>query len=199
MEPMYLKEIEAATRENPLLEGVRRRPLVPQIYHLLAFKPDATRHLARFTQEVLRGPSPLSPGLRELIAAFTSRKNRCRFWTGSHAAVAAELLGDAGLVDKALEDHRASPLGKAEKALLDFAERVTAAPADVRREDVEALRRAGWSEEAIYDAITVCALFNFYNRWCDAAGVHDLPAKAYQMAARETARRGYTFGDSEAR
>jgi alkylhydroperoxidase family enzyme len=52
---------------------------VPQIWHLFAYKPDATRHLADFTQAVMRGPSPLPPGLRELIAAFTSSRNRCRF------------------------------------------------------------------------------------------------------------------------
>jgi alkylhydroperoxidase family enzyme len=52
---------------------------VPQIMHLFAFKPDRTDHLARFSEAVMRGPSPLSAGLRELIAAFTSRGNECRF------------------------------------------------------------------------------------------------------------------------
>src|SRR5690606_41296396 len=51
---------------------------VPQIRYLLAFKPAWTDHLSRFTHAVLRGPSPLSPGLRELIAAFTSRRNEDR-------------------------------------------------------------------------------------------------------------------------
>ena len=51
----------------------------PQIWHLFAYLPDATRHLARFTQEILRGPAPLSPGLRELIAAYTSKLNHCPF------------------------------------------------------------------------------------------------------------------------
>lgn len=50
-----------------------------QIWHLFAFKPEATRHLERFTQAVMRGPSPLSAGLRELIAAYTSKLNDCEF------------------------------------------------------------------------------------------------------------------------
>jgi alkylhydroperoxidase family enzyme len=81
MEPMYLSEIEAATQDTPALKRVRaeRGGLVPQIFSLFAFKPQATRHLMRFTQEVMRGPSPLSAGQRELIAAFTSGKNRCPF------------------------------------------------------------------------------------------------------------------------
>ncbi len=52
---------------------------VPQIMHLFAYKRERTAHLARFTQEVMRGPSPLSPGQRELIAAFTSHRNSCPF------------------------------------------------------------------------------------------------------------------------
>jgi alkylhydroperoxidase family enzyme len=52
---------------------------VPQIMHLFAFKPGATDHLSSFTQAVMRGPSPLPPGFRELIAAFTSRLNDCLF------------------------------------------------------------------------------------------------------------------------
>jgi alkylhydroperoxidase family enzyme len=52
---------------------------VPQILHLFAFKPDRTDHLSRFTEGVMRGPSPLPPGLRELIAAFTSVHNQCLF------------------------------------------------------------------------------------------------------------------------
>ena len=51
----------------------------PQIWHLFAYLPSATTHLARFTQEILRGPAPLSPGMRELIAAYTSQRNHCPF------------------------------------------------------------------------------------------------------------------------
>jgi len=53
------------------------------------------------------------------------------------------------------------------------------------------LTTAGWSEEAIYDAITVCALFKFYNAWIDATGVHDLPAFGYEMSGKRLATEGY--------
>jgi hypothetical protein len=53
------------------------------------------------------------------------------------------------------------------------------------------VKAAGWSEEAIYDAITVCALFNFYNKWIDATGVSDMPAMAYEMSGQRLATRGY--------
>ena len=62
----------------------------------------------------------------------------------------------------------------------------------IRRSDVEELTRAGWPDEAIYHAVTVCALFNFYNRWCDACGVQDMPALGYEMSGKRLATQGYT-------
>jgi alkylhydroperoxidase family enzyme len=83
MEPMYLREVEAheATgSRGATIEALRAAGApVPQIMHLFAFKPERTDHLSRFTQDVMRGPSPLSPGQRELIAAFTSKRNECPF------------------------------------------------------------------------------------------------------------------------
>ena len=83
MEPMYLKDVEEKPADGAFAEMVERMKVVgapiPQIWHLFAFKPDVTQHLAEFTQGVMRGPSPLSPGMRELIAAFTSRRNDCPF------------------------------------------------------------------------------------------------------------------------
>lgn len=83
MKPMFLPGVEHNPQPGPyrvMIEQMRHMGAeYPQIWHLFAFLPGATEHLARFTQEVLRGPSPLSPGLRELIAAYTSRRNDCEF------------------------------------------------------------------------------------------------------------------------
>jgi alkylhydroperoxidase family enzyme len=57
--------------------------------------------------------------------------------------------------------------------------------------DLDALRAAGWTDEAIYFAITVCALFNFYNRWIDATGVHALSDEAHRHGAKRMAVQGY--------
>ena len=61
----------------------------------------------------------------------------------------------------------------------------------IKQEDVDSAKRAGWTDEAIYDAINVCALFNFYNRWIDATGVHDMPASAYEVSGRRLKENGY--------
>lgn len=57
--------------------------------------------------------------------------------------------------------------------------------------DIDVVRAAGWTEEAIYFAITVCALFNFYNRWIDATGVHALSDEAHRQGAKRSAAHGY--------
>ena len=83
MRPMFLKDVECAPPRGHYataiggLEAVGQP--VPQIMRLFAFKPEHTRFLAQYSQGVMRGPSPLSAGLRELIAAYTSQLNHCPF------------------------------------------------------------------------------------------------------------------------
>lgn len=79
---MYLRETQEKTDNayRRAIEELRAGGIeVPGILHLFAFKPGLAVHLERLTQAVMRGPSPLSPGWRELIAAFTSRLNHCPF------------------------------------------------------------------------------------------------------------------------
>ena len=90
-----------------------------------------------------------------------------------------------------LEDHRTAPIDDQHKALFAFIEKMNAQSNAIRREDIDRLKASGWTEEAIYDAITVCALFKFYNAWIDATGVHDLPAGAYAMSGKRLATEGY--------
>jgi hypothetical protein len=80
---MFLKSVESHDAPEPfasVFSGMRSAGIpIPQILHLFAFKPDRTDHLSKFTQGVMRGPSPLLPGQRELIAALTSKLNQCLF------------------------------------------------------------------------------------------------------------------------
>ena len=99
------------------------------------------------------------------------------------------MLGDRPLVDAVLADYRTAPIDDRDKALFAFIEKMNEQSNLVRRDDLDRLKAAGWSEEAIYDAITVCALFRFYNAWIDATGVHDLPA--YELSGKRMAAEGY--------
>jgi alkylhydroperoxidase family enzyme len=94
-------------------------------------------------------------------------------------------------VDAVLKDHRSASLSEKDKALFDLIEKVNRESTRIRREDLDRARAAGWTDEALYDAITVCALFNFYNLWIDATGVHDMPSFAYEASGRRLATEGY--------
>lgn len=83
MEPMFLPDVERHPEKSPWLAAIQSMSSAgkeyPQIWHLFGFLPAATEHLANFTQAIMRGPAPLSPGFRELIAAYTSYRNDCPF------------------------------------------------------------------------------------------------------------------------
>ena len=90
-----------------------------------------------------------------------------------------------------LDDYRTAPIGDAEKALFAFLEKMNRESTAIGTSDVDAVKAAGWTDEALYDAITVCALFNFYNKWIDATGVSDMPAAAYAASGERLATAGY--------
>jgi uncharacterized peroxidase-related enzyme len=106
-------------------------------------------------------------------------------------------LGDAEKVRAVLKDYSTAPISDSEKALFKFVTKVNRTSNQISRDDIEEAHRAGWSDEALYDAITVCAIFNFYNRWIDATGVQDMPAFGYEMSGRRMASQGYIHEDKK--
>jgi uncharacterized peroxidase-related enzyme len=194
-EPIYLPDVENNPQPSRYLDLIRTSQSTGRetwnIWYLFAFKPEMTSHLARFTQEAMREPSPLSPGLRELIAAYTSYINECEFCTKAHVAVAAELLGSEDLVWTALRNLDGSSLKEEEKALLRFAGKVTSNLPSITEEDSKTLRALGWRDESIFYTITVSALFNFYNRWITASGVHAVSDEGHRLHGKVLAHKGY--------
>jgi alkylhydroperoxidase family enzyme len=84
-----------------------------------------------------------------------------------------------------------SPLDERHKALFRFVDKVNHDSPQMQPADLDTVRAAGWSDEAIYFAITVCALFNFYNRWIDATGVHAMSEEAHREGGKRMATQGY--------
>ncbi|MDA1191384.1 MAG: peroxidase-related enzyme [Candidatus Poribacteria bacterium] len=191
---MYLKQVAADTDSDALRRLREQGGSVPEILHLFAYKSH-TRHLGRFVEGVMRGESPLSPGLREMIAAFVSGRNECAFCHRSHTEAAAQLVGERDVVLGAMADYRAASLSEKERALFTFVEKVVTAAQQVRQEDVDAVLDAGWSEEALYDAITVCAVFQFFNTWVGASGVADMTPLEYAQSGARLATLGYARED----
>jgi len=101
------------------------------------------------------------------------------------------LLGSEELVRGALEDLENCALPEREKVLLRFVSKVNHRAWEITAGDMKVLYAAGWTDEAIYNAVTVCALFNFYNRWIDATGVHAMSDQAHREFGKRTAHHGY--------
>ena len=90
-----------------------------------------------------------------------------------------------------LRDLENSLLDDKHKAMFRFVAQVTHDSPRMTAEDMQPLYEAGWNDEGIYFAITVCALFNFYNRWIDASGVHALSDEAHRQGGKRMAVQGY--------
>lgn len=90
-----------------------------------------------------------------------------------------------------MEDVESSALDERHKVLFRFVDQVNHDSPRIGPADLDVVRAAGWSDEEIYFAITVCALFNFYNRWIDATGVHALSDEAHRQGAKRSAQHGY--------
>ncbi len=95
-----------------------------------------------------------------------------------------------------LRDLENSALDEKHKALFRFIDKVNHDSPRITAGDMQPLYAAGWSDEAIYFAITVCALFNFYNRWIDASGVHVLSEEAHRRGGKRSAANGYAPSSS---
>jgi alkylhydroperoxidase family enzyme len=100
-------------------------------------------------------------------------------------------LGDEALVKGVVADLESSSLDDRHKALFRFVDKVNHDSPRTTPDDLEALRAIGWTDEAIYFAITVCAMFNFYNRWIDATGVHAMSEAAHREGGKRMATQGY--------
>jgi hypothetical protein len=93
-----------------------------------------------------------------------------------------------------LEDLDSAPISEKDRTLYAFIKKMVADSTSIGPSDVERARRAGWSDEALYDAITVCSLFQFYNNWVDATGVSDMSEFGYEMSGHRLATEGYARG-----
>lgn len=169
-------------------------PDLPGITGLLATKPALGRKFVAFTEELMRGPSPLSRGERELIAAYVSIGNECRFCANSHSAAARHALPDAdgSLVAAVGQDVHSAPLSERMRALLLIADKVRVGGNHVTEEDIARARAAGAEDEELHDTVLVAAAFCLANRYVDGLGaVTPEDDEVYENAGKRLANEGY--------
>lgn len=166
---------------------------LPGITGPMRFRPQTARPLGELADVLLRGPHPLTPGERELIAAFVSRRNACRFCERSHSAFAAlQLEGGEEVVEQAKEDPAGAPVSPKLRALLAIAGKVAESGLAVGEEDVAAARAEGAGDLEIHDTVLIAAAFCMFNRYVDglATWAPDDP-EAYAASARMIVEHGY--------
>jgi len=171
----------------PFLKSMPRRATLLDVFK--AF-PEICTPLIEFHEALLRRSSPLTEGERELIAAYVSGLNDCRYCYGVHSAT-AELLGASkDAIASAIVDIDSSLIDERMKPILRYARKLTRQPNSVSQADADSVLAAGWSDEAFYHAAAVTALFNFMNRLVEGLGI-ELDPSYVKPASERLAKTGY--------
>jgi len=159
--------------------------------NVFAKYPEIYRYWARMGQALINGPSPLTPGERELIQAYVAGVAECRYAYVAHGA-AVEAWGiEAGLLDKLLDDPATAPIEDRFKPLFAYIRRLTLAPASVTQADADAVFAAGWDEKGLHDAIAVTARMNFMCRIVQGHGFIPMSPERAKTQAERRRKVGY--------
>jgi uncharacterized peroxidase-related enzyme len=155
---------------------------VPNVLKAYAFDDAKLAAFAAMYNDLMLAPSGLSKLEREMIAVAVSSHNKCYYCLVAHGAAVRQLSGDPALGELMAMNYRAARLSKRERAMLDFAAKLTAEPWLVEEADREALRRAGFNYRDIWDIAAVAGFFNMTNRVASATDMR--PNSVYHGQAR---------------
>jgi uncharacterized peroxidase-related enzyme len=155
---------------------------VPNVLKAYAFDMAKLEAFVAMYNDLMLAPSGLSKLEREMIAVAVSAHNRCYYCLVAHGAAVRQLSGDPPLGELMAMNYRAARLSKRERAMLDFAVKLTAEPWLIGEEDREGLRRAGFSDRDIWDIAAVAGFFNMSNRVASATDMR--PNSVYHQQAR---------------
>jgi len=155
---------------------------VPNVLRAWLLRPEKLRTFIKLYDELMLGPSGLSKLEREMIAVVVSSWNRCYYCLVAHGAAVRKLSDDPQLGEMMAFNYRVAELPHRQRAMLDFAVKLTAAPYDVAEADRDALSQHGFSDEDVFDICEVAGFFNYTNRV--AHGVDMMPNVEYHTLAR---------------
>jgi uncharacterized peroxidase-related enzyme len=155
---------------------------VPNVLKAYAFDSAKLSAFVAMYNDLMLAPSGLSKLEREMIAVAVSAQNRCYYCLVAHGAAVRQLSGDPPLGELMVMNYRSARLSKRERAMLDFAVKLTAEPWLVEEEDRAQLRRTGFSDRDIWDIAAVAGFFNMTNRVASATDMR--PNSVYHSQAR---------------
>ncbi len=160
--------------------------------------PEKGAVLMRLGELFLRGASELSHAEKEILFAYGSALNNCNFCHLSHKYTASELGVDESAFDQLLVSIDDAPIDEKLKPLVRFVQKLTRTPSQMTAVDVASVRAAGWSEDAIFDAICICGFNNLMNRVVDATGIEGTEEE-HRESGQRLASLGYDGTMSKAR
>lgn len=165
---------------------------LPGITGLLEYRRDTAEPIRELTQVLLRGPSTLTEGERELIATVVSNKNQCKFCTAAHTAVSDLLLGESETSAKVKGDITSAPVSEKMKALLAIASLVQESGKSVNTIAIQKAKDEGATDVEIHDTVLIAALFCLYNRYVDGlATVTPADPSFYKGLGERLQQHGY--------
>jgi uncharacterized peroxidase-related enzyme len=196
---MSAQLFEPFTLSSSIMAHITLHDGLPGIIGPLAFRPETAKPLMLLAETLLRGPSTMSEGERELIAAHVSRRNTCVFCATSHAAAARHLLNDPEVVDAVLLDPESAGVSPKMRALLNIAGKVAMGGLNVTDDDIARARAEEATDIEIHDTVLIASAFCMFNRYVDglATWTPDDPAM-YDMMGQRLASVGY-LGERESR
>ncbi|MFZ1681673.1 MAG: peroxidase-related enzyme [Rhizobiaceae bacterium] len=156
--------------------------MVPNVLRAYAFDETKLRAFSEMYNDLMLAPSGLTKLEREMIAVAVSSVNHCYYCLTAHGAAVRQLSGDPALGEMMVMNYRVADLTARQKAMLDFAVKLTQAPAAIEETDRAALRQAGFTDRDIWDIAAVAAFFNMSNRV--AAAVDMRPNREYHALSR---------------
>jgi uncharacterized peroxidase-related enzyme len=155
---------------------------VPNVLKAYAFNTAKLAAFVAMYNDLMLAPSGLSKLEREMIAVAVSSHNQCYYCLVAHGAAVRQLSGDPALGELMAMNYRAARLSRRERAMLDFAVKLTAEPWRIEEQDREELRRAGFTDRDIWDIVAVAGFFNMSNRVASATDMR--PNSVYHGQAR---------------
>ncbi len=165
---------------------------LPGITGLLEYSKETAAPIRELTQILLRGPSTLTEGERELIATVVSSRNECTFCVTAHTAAANILLGEENTAAKVKQDISTAPVSDKMKALLTIAAQVQQSGKNVTDESIQKAKDAGATDIEIHDTVLIAALFCLYNRYVDGlATVTPVDPAFYKGLGERLKNHGY--------
>ncbi|MDE2517742.1 MAG: peroxidase-related enzyme [Rhodospirillales bacterium] len=147
---------------------VEKLGFVPNVYSAYSLKPQRLRHFMAMYNDIMLAPSGLSKLEREMVAVVVSSANRCYYCLVAHGAAVRALSGDAQLGEMMVLNYRVAALDARQRAMLDFAWKMTTTPWLIEDADRAALRDVGLSAEDLFDLAETVAFFNLSNRMASA-------------------------------